>query len=509
MNSRIRIAGTVALAFVLSGPAFGQDGSADRKALDARVRALEATQQETTKALAALRQAVAASGPASGQPDLKQRLDALEKQLAETNAALEALRKDVGAAPPVPRTTGPVEAPGLTPLDLGPSGSTGQVSSGTSFNPAISVIPEGLYYADDRSGNAVGMFGNADGFAGTPVGEGRELSRGFNLGETELTFSGAVDPYFDVTAIASFAPDGVSIEEAYGRTRKLPAGLSVKLGKFYSEVGYANKQHPHQWDFVDQNLPYEILLGGGLNDVGVQVAWLPKAPVYLLLGAEAFQGDNAGVANVLGSGANPAFSSKAGPRLFTGFAKVSPDVGYSDALQVGLFGGRSSLHQEETATQGLEGTAWFAGTDWVFKHDSPEPFGKNDLVLQAEYVYRVKNLDRVVSGDPATVGKPSNARQDGFYLQGTWGFAPRFTVSGRYDAVGAFVNVVDQGDLGRSDYEASRRLSAALTWNPTEFSRLRAQYSHGDAAVGGVREPFHQFFLQYQLSLGVHGAHKF
>ena len=62
MNSRIRIAGTVALAFVLSGPAFGQDGSADRKALDARVRALEATQQETTKALAALRQAVAASG---------------------------------------------------------------------------------------------------------------------------------------------------------------------------------------------------------------------------------------------------------------------------------------------------------------------------------------------------------------------------------------------------------------------------------------------------------------
>ena len=464
---------------------------------------------------AAVALALSLAIPAVGQdvPDerkaLEEKLRALEKKQEETNKALEALKASLEAAPPADRRTGPVEAPGLKPLDLGASGSTGQVTSGTSFNPALSVIPEGLYYNDDRSGGAVGLFGAADGFAGTPVGEGRDLSRGFNLGETELTFSGAVDPYFDVTAIAAFATDGVEIEEAYGRTRSLPAGLAVKLGKFYSDVGYANKQHPHQWDFVDQSLPYEILLGGGLNDVGVQVTWLPKTPVYLLLGVEAFQGDNAGVANFLGPDANPAFADKAGPRLFTGFAKVSPDIGYSDALQIGLFGGRSSLHQEQTEQEGLDGTAWFAGTDWVFKHDSPDPFGKNDLVFQAEYVYRDKNLDRVAAEDPGLVGKPSTAKQDGFYVQGTWGFAPRFTVSGRYDAVGVFVNRIDLGDLGSTGYDASRRISAALTFNPTEFSRLRAQFSRGDAVIGGVRESFNQFFLQYQLSLGVHGAHKF
>jgi hypothetical protein len=48
-----------------------------------------------------------------------------------------------------------------------------------------------------------------------------------------------------------------------------------------------------------------------------------------------------------------------------------------------------------------------------------------------------------------------------------------------------------------------------MTYNPTEFSRLRAQVNRGDAVIGGVRESFNQFFLQYQLSLGVHGAHKF
>ncbi len=473
MKSPFLIVGAaLALALSFAFRAAAEDVPEDRKALEEKLRALETKQEETTK-------------------------------------ALEALKASLEAPPPATRSTGPVEAPGLKPLDLGSSGSTGQVSSGTSFNPAISVIPEGLYYNDDSSGNALGLFNAADGFAGTPEGEGRDLKRGFNLGETELTFSGAVDPYFDVTAIASFSADGVGIEEAYGRTRSLPAGLAVKAGKFYSEIGYANKQHPHQWDFVDQNLPYAILLGGGLNDAGVQLTWLPKSPVYILVGVEAFQGDNPGVANVLGPDTNPAFADKAGPRLFTGFARVSPDIGYSNALQIGLFGGHSSLHQETSEQEGLEGTAWFAGTDWVFKHDSPEPFGKNDLVFQAEYLYRDKNLDRVAAEDPATLGKPSTAKQDGFYVQGTWGFAPRFTVSARYDAVGAFVNEVDLGDLGQSDYEASWRLSAALTYNPTEFSRLRAQVNRGDAVIGGVRESFNQFFLQYQLSLGVHGAHKF
>jgi hypothetical protein len=413
------------------------------------------------------------------------------------------------ATTPAEKADGPVEAPGLKPLDLTPASSTGQVTSGSAFYPSISVIAEGLYYADSLSGRAVGLFGEADGFAGTPAGEGRDLSRGFNLGETEIVFSGVVDPYFDATAIASVSADGIELEEAYGRTRSLPAGLALKAGKFYSGVGYQNSQHPHQWDFVDRALPYEVLLGGALNDVGVQLTWLPKTPVYVQLGLEAFQGENPGVANVYGTDVDPAFSDKAGPRLFTGFLKVAPDVGYSDALQGGLFGGHSSLHQEESADGPLEGTTWFAGTDWVFKHDSPEPSGKGDVVLEAEYLYREKKLDRVASGDPALVGQPSRSKQDGFYVQGTWGFAPRFTASARYDAVGAFVNEVDLGELGLSDYAPSRRLSAALTFNPTEFSRVRAQFSRGDAAVGGTRETFSQFFLQLQLSLGVHGAHKF
>jgi hypothetical protein len=48
-----------------------------------------------------------------------------------------------------------------------------------------------------------------------------------------------------------------------------------------------------------------------------------------------------------------------------------------------------------------------------------------------------------------------------------------------------------------------------LSFMPTEFSRLRLQYTRGDIAVDGERETFNQVFLQFQVSLGVHGAHTF
>jgi hypothetical protein len=46
-----------------------------------------------------------------------------------------------------------------------------------------------------------------------------------------------------------------------------------------------------------------------------------------------------------------------------------------------------------------------------------------------------------------------------------------------------------------------------LDWNPTEFSRLRAQYAWDDARATGDQD--RQLFLQYLFGIGAHGAHKF
>ncbi len=432
------------------------------------------------------------------------------------------------APTPAPTPTGPrgpADPAGLGTYDV--LGSTGQVTSGTSFNPSISVIPDGVYYNDSRDGGVGELMEGADGFGGHTHAEeagghshGGVPGRGFSLREAEVAFSGAVDPYFDVWAIFAVGDGEIEVEEGYFQTRKLLPGLQLRAGKFYSGFGYVNKQHPHQWDFVDQNLAYDMLLGGSLNETGVQMTWLPSLPFYAQLGAEALQGDNERVSAQLGTESSPFFGEKAGPRLFTGWLKVAPNVGYSHALQIGASWAHSTRHQElighdhadEEGAEGhvdeaFQGDADVFGLDLVWKYDSPKQFGQGDFTLQSEYLRRVKKLSLVGAGEEAASGETLEATQDGLYVQAVYGLLPRFTVGLRYDTAG-LTNRVAGGEEAEA-WDASRRFSANLTFNPTEFSRFRVQYTRGDLAVGGAREKYNQLFVQFQMSLGAHGAHRF
>jgi len=56
-------------------------------------------------------------------------------------------------------------------------------------------------------------------------------------------------------------------------------------------------------------------------------------------------------------------------------------------------------------------------------------------------------------------------------------------------------------DPGRS----SSRDSLMLDWSPSEFSRVRMQYTNDRV----LSETDQQWMLQYIMSLGAHGAHQF
>ena len=432
-------------------------------------------------------------------------------------------------APPPTSTgpRGPADPAGLGTYNV--LGNTGQVTSGTSFNPAVSVIPDGVYYNDSRDGAAGEIMEEADGFgAGHAHAEeagghahGGAPEPGFSLREAEIAFSGSVDPYFDVYTIFAVGDGAIEVEEGYFLTRKLLPGLQLRGGKFYSGFGYVNKQHPHQWDFVDQNLPYDMLLGGSINDTGVQLTWLPSLPFYTQIGVEALQGDNEGFAAQLGGEASPFFDEKPGPRLFTGWLKVSPNLGYSNAVQVGASYAFSRRHQalvahdhevepvegEAHVDEAFQGDGQVLGLDFVWRYDSPRQYGRGDFTLQAEYLRRVTDLSLVGAGEEAAAGETRKATQDGFYAQAVYGLASRVTLGLRYDVAG-MTNRIEGGEESES-YDDSRRFSANLTFNPTEFSRLRVQYTRGDFAVGGAREKYDQVYVQFQMSLGAHGAHKF
>jgi len=461
--------------------------------------------------------------------DLRQQIQQLKQEYETRIQALEQ-RLESLTQPPASK----VVTPGLTPLLL--SDSSEQISSGTAFNPALSIIMDGVYYQDNQDGETAELAEQLDGIHQIHTHEGEtehehahgSVEEGFNVRDVELAASATVDPYFDARAQIVFSEENVAVEEAYFLTRRLPAGLQLKGGKFLSDIGYANNQHPHQWDFTDQSLPYSILLGGhGLSDSGLQLTWLPELDVYLRLGLEVFQGDNENMAALVSEHHYlfndeeielPLEAKKSGPRMWTSFLKFSPDLGYNHALQGGLFYVRSiqqqELHGDEPELSGdqthaLAGKSWLLGTDWVYQYDSAKPQGQGDLHIQAEYLYQVKDLALMYhASQPELVGTQRQFSQDGFYLQAVYGLAPRIEAGLRYDVVG-LTNELEGPNGTLKDWDASQRWGLMLAFRPTEYSVLRAQFSRADFSIEDNSEEVNQFWLQYQLSLGVHGAHTF
>lgn len=404
------------------------------------------------------------------------------------------------------------------------SGTPTPLTTGTEFNPKMSVILDGVYYNDNVDGKGSELLGEVDGISHGHDHEGEHAhggaGPGFSLRETEITFSASVDHLFDAFTTLALESDGaVELEEAYFTTRGLPAGFLVKGGKFLSDIASHNNKHRHQWDFVDQNLAYLSLLGDhGLQDTGLQLRWLPAVGTYLELGLEALQGEQEKLGTLADEpeleeeGMTGADEPDDGPRLFTAYGKWSPDLGYSHTLRLGVFGAYARQHQEihdEPAVHALDGQAWLAGTDWVYGYDAAGNYGQGDLTVQAEYLYAVKDLEVAYhETNAAAVGQTRELHQDGFFAQAVYGFAPRWDVAARYDATG-WTNEKTDGNDTLEDWESSERGTLAVAFRPSHFSLIRLQAARGELAVDGERETVNQVYLQYQLSLGAHGAHTF
>src|SRR6478736_5733093 len=139
----------------------------------------------------------------------EQRLQALERRIAELQSA--AAKPPATGTPAADASSPPVapapvaEAP-PAPVAAAPAG-----GSASAFNPAISLILAGTYANLSRDPATYRLQGFIP--SGGEVGPG---SRGFNLGESELGISAAIDPMFSGRLTAALASDNsISVEEAW------------------------------------------------------------------------------------------------------------------------------------------------------------------------------------------------------------------------------------------------------------------------------------------------------
>jgi len=99
------------------------------------------------------------------------------------------------------------------------------------------------------------------------------------------------------------------------------------------------------------------------------------------------------------------------------------------------------------------------------------------------------------------------AVQSGWYLQGVYQFMPRWRLGLRTERLnpGTPDYGINASSFASSDYHPHKN-TLMLDFNPSEFSRVRLQLAQ-DRAREGISD--NQLFLQYQMSLGAHGAHSY
>ena len=373
-------------------------------------------------------------------------------------------------------------------------------ASANAFNPGISLILSGIYASRSQDSDY-----HITGFqAGGDVGPGL---RGFSLAESELGIYSNIDHYFyGGINIALHADDSVSVEEGFIQTSALPYGLTFKGGRFFSSVGYLNEQHAHTWDFVDNPLAYQAFLGGQFGDDGIQVKWIAPTDTFIELGAEAGRGRIAGTE---GKDQNGAAAGSL-------FGHVGGDIGISSSWRAGLSYLRVAANKRESAdldtannfvTNRLSGNSniWIA--DFIWKWAPNGNSNTTNFKLQGEYLYRQESGNLTYDIDAANSTARYNASQSGFYVQGVYQFMPYWRVGLRYDQLDSGnVNYTSNSpNLTANGYDP-QRVTVMLDYSPSEFSRLRLQLARDESRQGKADD---QIFLQYIMSLGAHGAHKF
>lgn len=400
----------------------------------------------------------------AAEPD---QVEALEVRVRGLEADIAALRQQPASA---------VAAPS--------PGAAASGASGNLFNPALSIILNGQYaYHSLDPGNYV-----RSGFPLT--GEAGPGAQGLSLGESEIALSANIDDkFYGQLIVAVGSEDGedeLGIEEAYIDTSALPRGLTLRAGRFLSNIGYLNNHHAHTDTFADRPLAYQAFLGNQYGDDGVQLRWVAPTDLFLELGGELLRGQ----------GFPSGGAAHRGVGVYTVFAHTGGDVGIEHSWLAGL----SVLNSRTVAGEdGFTGNGKLHLADLTWKWAPQGNIRDGGITVRSEYFFDDRDGEYM---DPAGLlpNQSWRGNRQGVYVEGIYRLSRQWETGYRYDRLWA-----DKNGPYASDVDPDRH-SVMLTWHNSEFSLVRLQLGHDKP---DSTDTDNVVILQYQMALGAHGAHKF
>lgn len=366
------------------------------------------------------------------------------------------------------------------------------------FNPSISVILNGKYSSFSSKDSEISGFAVGE--------EGERGNEGFAVDESELNFSANIDDKFygSVTAaiVREEGEDKVELEEAYVQTLaglSLPNGLTAKAGRAFWTFGYLNEHHSHADDFADRPLPNRVFLNKSYNDDGLEVSYVLPTDLYAEIGGGLFRGDDI------------PFGGSDGEDLdaWSAYARIGGDIGDNMSWRLGgyVLSGESDEGRStnEDAVIFIGDTDLYAG-DLRFTWAPTGNQRNQEITLQGEYFWRDED-GTYEDLDTGTGAVTFDDKSDGWYAQVVYKFLQQWRVGLRYselESPDVPAGLVGSAlDSGGHDPKATAIMA---DWTNSEFSRLRLQYNHEELSDNQNDD---QIMVQYIMSLGAHGAHKY
>lgn len=329
-----------------------------------------------------------------------------------------------------------------------------------------------------------------------PDAAGRKRPR-IELGETEVMFDAALNPYAHGTFIMAFGEEGFEVEEGFfSLTRGLPGNLALKGGQYRAPFGRLNPVHPHALPFAERfNILAAYLPGDeALIERGVQLSrrFALAGDTSLDVSGDWLQGDTFRIEREPSGDPGDPLANGTGDR-----AGESRPAFVGRVSSFSLLGEQSGLEVGISATGGVNNVA--AGTQTrVLGADvkaklwaSPRAYA----VLQAEALH----LDREdAAWDPA-LGTYTHSRvqPSGGYVFADFNWATRYNAGASYEGF--------QRPTAGKEWDQSVGVFAGLALLE-ETTAFRAEWRR--FAPDG-RDAVDTLTLRVLYSMGPHKAHQF
>jgi len=387
---------------------------------------------------------------------LRSVVDGLQQQLQKALQRIDQLEKE--------RTATSDKVNELEQEKTTTSGRIGQVEKSVQ---AVQSAPSAL-------NPAIGMVLDAN------VSQRSKAGGNFNFRSAEIGLAASVDPFARMYGFINGTSDGVEVDEAAAVTTSLPLNLTAKGGRFLADFGRFPKIHEHELPFVNQPLSIERMVGGETRADGAELNYLFPTPFFLRatlggyneIGEENQQVDNR--------------KSRSWSR-FTYLGRLNTYFDLSDNHSIEL--GTSMAY---TPSVRLTGSA----------------DGGDRMLNGIDLTYRFQPLASTVY-QGVTVGSEIFRNSEQFAFESV---AKRREAFGGYSYAELKLSknwstgfLFDYAPSVSSPGKKTIGYSPFVTWNMSEFNRLRFQFTHADDRVREDKnDGGNQVFLQWTTVIGAH-----